>query len=377
MRNKLKATQVSKWTKPGKYADGGGLYLWIREQGTKAWVFRKTIKGKAVNKALGIFPVLSLADAREKALEFERQLLEGDPAKLDVPVFSDAIHKRHNERKGRWKNGKHAQQWINTLVTYAVPYIGHKQLDEVTKNDIYEILIAIWDEKPETAKRVKQRLTDVFDWAESRGWVEWNPVTSAAKGLPQQRAKVQHHASVHYGEVAGVLEAVRGGRAFLATKLAFEFLVLVAGRSGEVRLARWDEFDLEEKVWSFPAERMKMDKPHRVPLSPKAIQILEEVKALRTNDIVFPSKHNKTISDMTFSKLMRDLNINAVPHGFRTSFRTWAQEQTDTEWEVAEAALAHAQKNKVAAAYARSDYFEKRVSLMTTWDEFLNQAKRQ
>lgn len=153
--------------------------------------------------------------------------------------------------------------------------------------------------------------------------------------------------------------------------------MLVAGRSGEVRLARWDEFDLEEKVWSIPAERMKMDKPHRVPLSPKAIQILEEVKALRTNDIVFPSKHNKTISDMTFSKLMRDLNINAVPHGFRTSFRTWAQEQTDTEWEVAEAALAHAQKNKVAAAYARSDYFEKRVSLMTTWDEFLNQAKRQ
>ena len=247
-------------------------------------------------------------------------------------------------------------------------------VSDVTTADVLAILTPIWHDKPETARRVRQRIGAVMKWAVAMGYRPDNPAGDAlGQVLGRQRAVVQHMRALPHGEVADALTTVRTSQALVTTKDAFELLVLTAARSGEVRLATWDEMDLDAGVWTIPAARMKAKRDHRVPLSGRALAILHDAR--RRSDgtsLVFRSPRGKPLSDMTLSKLIKELGIAAVPHGFRSSFRDWAAEQTNTPREVVEAALAHTVRNATEAAYARSDLFERRRRLMDDWAAYLN-----
>jgi len=262
------------------------------------------------------------------------------------------------------------------MTTYAFPNLGSKRIDQISGSDVLAAISPIWNEKPETARRVKQRLSTVFKWAMANGWRTDNPAETITKALPKHdRSKTEHRKALPYDQVGGAIAQIRNSDAGMTTKLAFEFLVLTATRSSETREAVWSEFDLEKGVWTIPAARMKAKKPHRVPLPPRCLAILAEAKSLKrdTDDLVFPgTKDTKPLSDMTLSKLMKDLKIAAVPHGFRSSFRDWAGETTAHPREVIEFALAHVIKDKAEAAYARSDLFDKRRALMNDWAAFIS-----
>lgn len=376
----LTAISVRNTKMPGFYADGNGLYLKVDKSGAKRWVQRLMIQGKRRDLGLGPVSLVSLAVAREQAIENRKVARAGgDPLAErrkaeEVPTFEEAARHVHKQHLPTWRNPKHAQQWISTLEQYALPHFGNKKVRDITSADVLNALSPIWTTKPETASRVRQRIGAVMKWAIAKGWRMDNPAEAITKALPKQdKAARQHQSALPYTEVSQAIATVQGSHASHAVKLAFEFLILTACRSGEVRGARWDEFDLKEKIWTIPAERMKAKRAHRVPLSPRAIEVLHEAQQLNAgNDWGFPSPTTgKALSDMALSKLMRDLGINAVPHGFRSSFRVWAGEQTSIPREVCEFALAHVIKNKAEAAYQRSDLFEKRRELMALWSAYL------
>ena len=371
--------------KAGKYFDGQGLILRVEKSGTRRWVQRIVIKGKRREIGLGAPALVSLAEAREKALE-NRKLARagGDPLKarreaMAMLTFEKAAEKVHELHLPTWRNPKHAAQWINTLKEYAFPHFGDKSLADVTTADVLAALTPIWTAKPETARRVRQRIGAVMKWAMAQGWRQDNPAEAIAKALPKHdMRKVKHRVALPYTEVAECIETVRQSRAGRATKLALEFVILTATRSNETRLARWEEIDLDNAEWLIPAERMRKTwRPHRVPLSARSVEILREAKALDDESgLVFPgTKRGKSLSDMTLSKLVKELGFKADVHGFRTSLKTWAQEQTHFPDSVSEAALSHVVKNKAEAAYARSDLFDKRRKLMDAWASFLGAGK--
>jgi integrase len=366
----------------GFHADGHGLYLKVDRNGARRWIQRIVIQGKRTDIGLGNFPLTTLAEARETALQ-HRKLARGggDPLEAKrrstaILSFEEAAKKVHDLSKPTWRNAKHGEQWINTLTTYAFPTIGRKLISEVTSQDVHDLLEGVWTFRPETAQRVKQRIGTVLKWAIAKGWRTDNPAEAAGRGLPKHdRSKIEHRKALPYRDVPAALKKIRGSDASIATKLAFEFLVLTATRSGETRLATWNEFDLDRAEWIIPAGRMKAKKLHRVPLSKRSLAILNEAKALKSNDsdLVFPgTKAGKPLSDMTLSKLVKELKIDAVPHGFRSSFRDWAGETTAHPREVIEFALAHVIRDKAEAAYARSDLFDKRRVLMADWSIYLS-----
>lgn len=378
---RLTALSIRNIKEPGFYGDGNGLYLKVDASGARRWVQRIVINGKRRDVGLGSASLVSLAEAREQALE-QRKVARagGDPLEAKkrsaaILTFKEAAKKVHDLSKPTWRNEKHGDQWINTLTTHAYPLIGTKAVSAISSADVLAVLSPIWNSHPETARRVKQRIGTVMKWAMAQGWRTDNPADAITKALPKHdRSKVVHRKALPYDQVADASQKVRNSDAGLATKLAFEFLVLTATRSGETRLAKWGEFDLGKAEWVIPASRMKAKKTHRVPLSDRCLAILEEAKALRSNDsdLVFPgTKADKPLSDMTLSKLVRELGIDAVPHGFRSSFRDWAGESTNHPREVVEFALAHVIKDKAEAAYARSDLFTKRQTLMVDWAAFV------
>ncbi|MEX3314988.1 tyrosine-type recombinase/integrase [Sulfitobacter sp. PS-8MA] len=236
------------------------------------------------------------------------------------------------------------------------------------------VLQPIWLEKPETARRVRQRIGTVMKWAVANGWRQDNPADAIAQALPKQDKTQAHRKALPYDKVAEFLTTLKASDAGTATKLALELVILTASRSGEVRLAEWSEFDLQAGIWTRPAHRMKPKKVHRVPLSPRAVEVLTEARKLGSGEgLVFPgAKYGKPLSDMTLSKLTKALGYDVDVHGFRTSFKTWAQERTNTPRDVSESALAHTVKDKAEAAYARSDFFEKRRRLMERWANFVS-----
>ncbi|RJE83232.1 DUF4102 domain-containing protein [Paracoccus onubensis] len=366
-------------TEPGKYFDGHGLYLRVDKPGGKFWVQRIVINGKRCELGLGSLDFVSLADARIAAYE-NRKLARagGDPlaerreAKA-VLTFEEAAREVHRIHLPTWKNPKHGDQFLNTLATYAFPTMGSTKVPDVTSGDILAVLQPIWLTKAETARRVKQRIGTVMKWCIAKGWRRDNPVDSVDKGLPKQTAKTTHRKSLPYDQVAGCLDTVAATSAGLSTKLCFELLVLTCVRSVEVREARWSEIDMTAKVWEIPADRMKMDRPHRIPLSARAMAVLERAGGL-DDDLVFPgTKKGKPLSDATLLKLIRENGFDVDIHGFRTSFRTWAQEKTNFPREVAEAVLAHLSGDETERAYARSDLFEKRRKMMDAWARYLAQ----
>lgn len=379
----LTAATVRAIRKPGLHADGNNLYLKVDDNGAKRWVQRVTIKGKRRELGLGSAKLVSLAEARDLALANLKAARSGGDPIADkrqasaILTFKEASEKVHALDAPHWKNEKHAAQWISSMREYVFPNFGDVRITDVGSGDVQRTLEVIWADKPETARRVKQRIGRVFKWAMAQGWRTDNPAETAAVGLPRHdRSKVRHHPALPYSDVPRAIQTVSGSAAAAATKLAFEFLVQTATRSNEVRLATWGEVDFERALWIIPKERMKAKREHRVPLSHRCIAVLRQAQALRDEpgaaNLIFPgSKPDKPISDMTLSKLMKELKIAAVPHGFRSSFRDWAGESTAHPREVIEFALAHTIKDKAEAAYARSDLLVKRKKLMDDWSEYL------
>ncbi len=353
-------------SEPGKYFDGHGLYLRVEKNGARFWVQRIMVRGRRREIGLGSPSLVPLADARAKALDNHRLARSGgDPiqAKREteaVLTFEQAARTIHALHRPTWRNPKHAAQFLATLETYAFPKIGKVKVGDVSSADVLAVLTPIWTVKAETARRVRQRIGTIMKWAVAQGWRQDNPADAIAQALPKHDRTKAHRRALHYSEVANCIEAVKGSGASQSTKLALEFLVLTASRSGEVRGARWKEIDLGDRAtratcatWEIPGTRMKAKKPHRVPLSARAVEILREAEKLSDGSgLVFPgTKRSRPLSDMTLSKLVKELGFDADVHGFRTSFRTWAQEQTNFPREVAEAALAHVNKDKVEAAW--------------------------
>ena len=370
---------------PDKHFDEHGLILRVRASGSKHWIWRGTVRGRRRDLGLGTFPYVSLAEAREKAFEYRRLAKAGeDPgtvrepegttgveAKSRAPTFRKAAAAVIELHRPTWRNPKSAAQWEASLRDYAFPVLGDMRLDEIGSGDVLRALQPIWNTKRETAQRVRQRISAVMKAAIADGHRLDNPAGDAlTAALPKGGQRLRHQRALPHGEVAAALETVRRSNAQTSTKLAFEFLVLTAGRSGEIRLMTWDEVDGGNGLWTVPASRMKAGRAHRVPLSSRAVEVLAEAEILRQNDLVFPSATGRRMSDNTLSKLLRDLGIEAVPHGFRSSFRDWCGE-TGQSRELAEAALAHTIRNKAEAAYARTDLLERRRGLMEAWSAYL------
>ena len=372
-------------TDPGRYCDGNGLYLQVDPTGARRWVQRLVVRGKSRALGLGSFSLVSLAEAREQARTNRRTARTGGDPLADrrrargVPTFEEAAGQVIAIHQAEWKaSGRTSRFWEATLRDYVYPHIGGKSVDQVTTADVMAVLLPIWTRKHETAQKVRQRIGRVMKWAIAQGYRNDNPAGDAVTAaLPQRSVPVRHMKALPHGEVAGAIAAVRASRAWVGMQLAFEFLVLTAARSGEVRLAAWDEIDLVALVWSIPATRMKAKREHRVPLSSRAVEVLHEAKRLRASakdacaELVFPSPRGNPITSDKLPALIRELGIAAVPHGFRSSFRDWASERTNHPREVIEAALAHVVSNQTEAAYARSDLFERRRQLMNDWMEYV------
>ena len=381
---RLSATFVNTVNVPGRYGDGRGghgLSLLVKPAThggfSKSWAQRIRLDGKGANVGLGAYPVVTLARARQKALANARIVSEGrDPRDQAgrAPTFEQAVETVIEIHAENWKDGgKSAAQWRASLRDYAVPKIGRKRVDRMTTADVMEVLLPMWSTKRETARRVRQRIGAVMKWAVAQGYREDNPAGDAiSAALPKNSVRRQHQKALPHAQVGEALARVRASRAHRTTALAFEFLVLTACRSGEVRGARWVEVDKAAATWTVPPARMKAKLEHRVPLSGRAVAVLDEAREIADRSgLVFPSPTGRVLSDSTLSKLLRELGIGAVPHGFRSSFRDWAAERTDVPREVCELALAHVNSDRVEAAYRRSDLFEKRRDLMEDWSKYV------
>jgi integrase len=375
---KMTATMVKALKDAGRYGDGDGLFLLVSNTGARSWVCRVQKNGRRRDFGLGSEKKVPLALARERARTVRTQIEAGiDPIAerrkaAGIPTFREAAAKVFAENHKSWKNAKHTAQWLSSLEAYAFPTLGDIAVSAIDAGAIRDVLVAIWLTKPETARRVRQRISSIMDWAVAKGYCA-APISMTVinKSLPKARPKPKHHAALPYVEVPAFMQSLRSRES--VGRLAFELLILTASRSGEVRGALWSEFDIENATWTVPAERMKADKEHVIPLCPAALSVLTKAQNYReaANDLVFPGvKAGKPLSDMTLTKICRDAAVNAVPHGFRSSFRDWVSEETNFDGAVAEMALAHTIESKVEAAYRRGNLFEKRRALMAAWGQY-------
>lgn len=373
-----KLTQLKvKHAKPGTHEDGRGLRLVVAKSGTSNWILRIQSKGKRREIGLGSASEVSLGEARAKAEEMRVVIRTGlDPVaerrktQILVPTFKEAALRVHAEHAPSWKNAKHEKQWITTLENYVFPKLGAVQIDAVTSPMVRDVLADIWLVIPETARRVRQRIGTVLDYAHSCGWREQEaPMRSVSKGLPKQPKKRNHFPALPWQDVpafiANMSDTLGANKTVMA---ALEFIILTASRSGETRLATWGEIDFDAATWTIPENRMKAGVEHRVPLSGRAIEILNDIGVGENSALLFEGlKRGRPLSDMSLTMPLRRAELGITVHGFRSSFRDWCGEATNTPNSVAEACLAHTVKNKVEAAYARSDYFEKRRDVMNLW----------
>lgn len=376
---RLTALQV-KNAKPGRHADGRGLYLMVRESGSRSWVLRAQVNGKRQDLGLGSAAKLSLSKARAKAEETRLRLLRGEvtttaPAQpaVSVPKFAEASTQCHDAIKAGWANKRHSDSWLTSLQTHVFPTLGETPVDRVNSTMVRDALAPIWLTIPETARRILQRIGMVLDYAHLQGWCPHEAaLRSVPKGLPRQPTRENHFVAMRYEDVPALFRQLANLRA-TAGRDALLFTILTAVRSGETRLAVWPEFDLAAGLWSIPSARMKMKKPHVVPLAPAALEVLQRRWPLRSSedDLVFSTHGTKPLSDMTMTKVLRDLSQPRITvHGFRSSFTDWAAETTDFPKEVVDKALAHKLPDRVEAAYRRTDFLNRRRELMARWAEF-------
>jgi integrase len=395
---RLTALKVDKAKEPGMYADGGGLYLRVTPEGARNWVLRYMLDRRPRWMGLGPLALYGLQEARAKALDARRKRHEGiDPIearraerarqRLDAAkavTFKQCSEAYISAHRAGWRNGKHAGQWGATLSTYAYPIIGALPVQAVNTGLVLKVLEPIWTAKPETAGRVRGRLESILDFAKVRGErdgenpARWRGHLDKLLPAHSKVRQVEHHAALPYPELPTFLASLREQEGIAAR--ALEFLILTAARTGEVIGAEWNEIDLLDKTWTLPAVRMKAHREHRVPLSPRALAILNEMRPARRNDaddrFVFPgAKAGKPLSNMAFLMLLRRMGRDDLTaHGFRATFKTWASERTSFQNEIVEAALAHVIGGKVEQAYRRGDMFEKRRRLMQQWAIFCTTA---
>jgi len=377
--NKLSAREVVA-AGIGKFGDGGGLWLRVRPNGSRAWLFRYTRNGRVREAGLGPLENVTLADARERAQEARRMLANGkDPiverrAQKRAPTFRLAAAAYIEAHEVGWRNPKHRQQWRNTISTYAA-VIADLPVDEVGTTDVLRVLEPIWRTKVETASRLRGRIEKVLDWAAAQGFrsrenpARWRGHLDVLLPAPSKVKRVQHHAAMDWREVPAFVVKLRAQSGIAAR--ALEFAIMTAARSGEVRGATWAEIDLDALIWTVPEDRMKSEREHRVPLSDEAVRLLRDLPRFEESEYVFPSpRTGRPLSDSALTKVLRDLGLNVTAHGFRSSFRDWCAETTRYPREVAEAALAHTISNKTEAAYLRGDLFDKRRQLMKAWSTY-------
>ena len=368
----------------GKHHDGRGLFLRVYKSGSRCWVLRLTVDGRRREIGLGGWPAVGLADARRKAHEHRAAAADGrdplaDKRREDVPTFREAARVVWEANRARWRNERTATLWWASLENHAFAAIGDMAVDRITQSDVLGCVEPIWTTRTETARKVRQRIRTVLRWCQAHGYVTVNVAGEVIEGAlpPMPRVKA-HFRSLPYVEVAEALAVVDRTGASASAKLCLRFAVLTAARSGEARNASWDEIDFAEREWHIPADKMKAATEHRVPLSDAALEVLDEAKGNHDgSDLVFPSplRPGRPLSNMTLTKILRDAGLaeRATVHGFRASFRTWALEQTDTPWAVAEAALAHTLGDSTQQAYIRGDAYTKRRNLMDQWAQYLRQ----
>jgi len=381
---------AKKIKKQGLHAVGGvaGLYLQVGESGAKSWILRASVAGKRRDIGLGGFEEVELAAARDKARELRRQIKVGvDPiaAKREqvsaaeaerrkAMTFRQAAEKYVLAKQTEWKNAKHAAQWQATLENFCFPVIGKLEPKSIELAHILRILEPHWQTKTETMTRVRGRIEAVLDWCSVRGLrsgdnpARWRGCLDKVLPAPGKIARAVHHRALAWADLPAFVAKLQK-REGMAAK-ALEFLILTAARSGEVRGATWEEIDLKEKIWTISAGRMKAGREHRVPLSEATLKILKALPRFEGNKFIFPAARGGQLSDMALTALLRRMEAGCVAHGFRSTFRDWAGEATNYPREVAEAALAHSNGNKVEAAYLRTSFFDKRREMMNEWSAF-------
>lgn len=395
---KLSAAKIAHLTKQGRYGDGDGLWLQVGPTGTKAWLLRYMIDGKAREMGLGPLSVFSLAEARERARAARQRLADGvDPISerdaeraarraedAKAVTFKDAAARYIKAHRAGWKNPKHADQWEATLSTYAFPHFGALSVAAIETGHILKAIEPIWTLKPETASRTRGRIEAVLDWATARGYrkgvnpARWKGHLQNLLPAKTKVHKVQHQPALPYEQLPAFMADLRGMDSISAR--ALEFTILTAARTGEAIGAEWSEIDLDKRVWTVPASRMKAGREHRSPLSDRAIEILLGLPRMDDARFVFPGGQAKRpLSNMAMLQLLRGMKgcDGLTVHGFRSTFRDWCGERTNFPREIAEAALAHANADKVESAYRRGDALEKRRRLMDAWAKFANETPRE
>ena len=382
---KLTVTKIKVFRDKGRYGDGDDLFLNVTATGTKSWVQRVMVHGRRRDIGLWAYPAVSPVEARQRCTDNRKAIAAGlDPIaekrKPTLATFKEAAEKVHEMNIPRWRSAKHAKNWLRMLERYAFPVIGNMPVDRVDRTDVLAVLQPIWTTKPETARRVRQRTRMVFRWAMSHGFVDRNPAGEVIDGaLPRMPHIREHFRSLPYQEVGAALKTVEASGASLSAKLCLRFLVLTAARSGEARGAAWDEIDLEARTWRIEGSCIKAGVEHRVPLSEQALSVLDQTNLSRDESgLVFPSpqKRGRTLSNMTLTMILGSTGLaeRGTVHGFRSSFKNWSMEMTDTPWAVAEAALAHTLGNSTEQAYARSDLYKRRRTLMQEWADYVTQG---
>lgn len=390
----LGALAVSRLTAPGLHFVGGvsGLALQVLQSGGRTWILRATMGGRRRDMGLGGYPDVPLADARAAARKAREQIKSGlDPIE---EARAEANSRRANQAKNitfkqaalayiasheaGWRNNKHANQWRNTLDTYAYPVIGSVMVRDVDLTQVLAVLTPIWSTKTETATRVRGRIEHVLDWATALGDrdglnpARWKGHLDKLLPRPSKIARIKHHIALPLAELGPFMKRLREAKSVGAR--ALEFLILTAARSGEVRGATWAEIDVEAAVWTVPPDRMKAGREHRVPLPPEALTLLDALPRFAGTNLIFPAPRGGALSDMALTAVLRRMNADAVPHGFRSTFRDWASELTNYPRDAAEMALAHTIGDKVEAAYRRGDLFDKRRRMMADWATFCGKS---
>lgn len=373
----------------GRHPVGGvpGLHIRVTDTGHRGWVLRVKVGDARRDMGLGAYPEVTLADAREKAREVHSSLRRGEvpatPTKQRQEAIATSTHKTFKQcaeafmrdKAGEWKNPKHRQQWENTLAQYAFPHMGGMAVGDIDLPHVLACLEPIWRVKNETASRVRGRIESVLDWATVRKYrtgdnpARWKGHLDKVLPAPTKVQKTEHHRAVPVDGMPAFMTDLRSRQGIAAR--ALEFVVLTAARSGEVRGATWAEVDLDGAVWAIPAARMKAGKEHRVPLSQAALELLKAAPRMEGSELLFPGTQGQPLSDMSMTAVMRRMEVDAVPHGFRSTFRDWAGDRTAFPRDLAEAALAHVLDSKVEAAYRRSDALEKRREMMQAWEHFI------
>lgn len=383
--NKLTTAGAKSLSKPGMYRADTTLYLNIAKGGSKSWIQRIAIGGRRHDVGLGSFPVIGLAEARRRAFANRVAIAEGrdplaDKRKAKVPTFRECAVQTFEANRPRWRNNKTTANWMQGMEKRVFPAIGDVPVDRIGREDVLRILTPIWTNKPEIARKLRERIRATLRWAQAHGHVENNVAGEAIAGaLPAMPRIKAHFRALPYLDVPAALATVETSSATLAGKLCLRFLVLTACRSGEARGATWSEIDMDARLWVIGADRMKGGAAHRQPLSDAAMAVLAEARKLDDGSgLVFPSPRTRgrQMSDMTLTKILRSTGLaeRTVVHGFRSSFRDFAGERTNADHAVMELCLAHAVGNNVERAYARSSLVEKRRRLMQTWGQFVTET---